>query len=135
MPCIGLHGECGYFQITLLLLVLMPIFFYSDFSNNKWHSVVCNVFLVFLSLFHYGVLGKVWYLLASISDLCFLPYFHSKIYDKQNDLDFELVNFPFLAGDVPRSPSYVVFLFCDSEFNNKNKCLTAKVRNTARTRN
>ena len=30
----------------------------------------------------------------------------SKIYDKQDDLNFEIVNLPFLDGDVPRSPSY-----------------------------
>ena len=29
----------------------------------------------------------------------------SKIYDKRIDFNFEIVNFPFLDGDVPRSPS------------------------------
>ena len=29
----------------------------------------------------------------------------SKIYDKQNNFNFEIVNFPFLDGDLPRSPS------------------------------
>ena len=33
----------------------------------------------------------------------------SKIYDKQDD-SFEIVNFPFLDGDVPRSPSYGVYI-------------------------
>ena len=28
-----------------------------------------------------------------------------KIYDKRNDFDFDIVNFPFLDGDVPRRPS------------------------------
>ena len=28
-----------------------------------------------------------------------------KIYDKRDDIDFEIVNYPFLDGDVPRSPS------------------------------
>ena len=28
----------------------------------------------------------------------------SKIYDKRDDFNFERVNFPFLDGDVPRSP-------------------------------
>ena len=32
----------------------------------------------------------------------------SKIYDKWDDFIFEIVNFPFLNGDVPRSPSYGV---------------------------
>ena len=30
----------------------------------------------------------------------------NKIYDKRDDFDFEIVNFPFLDGDVPRSTSY-----------------------------
>ena len=29
---------------------------------------------------------------------------------KSNDFDFEIVNFPFLDGDVPRSPSYGVYI-------------------------
>ena len=29
----------------------------------------------------------------------------SKIYDKRDDIDFEIVNYPFLDVDVPRSPS------------------------------
>ena len=32
----------------------------------------------------------------------------SKIYDKWDN--FEIVNFPFLDGDVPRSPSYDVYI-------------------------
>ena len=28
----------------------------------------------------------------------------SKIYDKRDDFNFEIVNFPFLDGDVPCSP-------------------------------
>ena len=35
----------------------------------------------------------------------------SKIYDKQDDFNFEIVNFPFLDGDVPRSPSYGIYIF------------------------
>ena len=34
----------------------------------------------------------------------------SKIYDKRNDFNFEIVNFPFLDGDVPRSPFYGVYI-------------------------
>ena len=32
----------------------------------------------------------------------------TKIYDKRDYFDFEIVNFPFLDGDVPRSTSYGV---------------------------
>ena len=34
----------------------------------------------------------------------------SKIYDKRDDFNFEIVNFPFCGGDVPRSPSYGVYI-------------------------
>ena len=34
----------------------------------------------------------------------------SKIYDKWDDFNFEIVNFPFLAGDVPR-PLPMVYIF------------------------
>ena len=61
----------------------------------------------------------------------------SKIYDKRDDFNFEIVNFPFLDGDVPRSPSYVVYIsqlirfarVCShaDDFNNRNLFLTAKL--------
>ena len=40
----------------------------------------------------------------SVSD----GFVSSKIYDKGDDFDFDIVNFPFLDGDVPRSTSYGV---------------------------
>ena len=61
----------------------------------------------------------------------------SKIYDKRNDFDFEIVNFPFLDGDIPRAPSYgfyisqlIRFARVSShvlDFNNRNTFLTAKL--------
>ena len=33
-----------------------------------------------------------------------------KMYDKRDDFDFEIVNFPFLDGDVPRAASYGVYI-------------------------
>ena len=38
----------------------------------------------------------------------------TKIYDKRNDFDFDIVNFPFLDGDVPRRTSYWVIHKLDS---------------------
>ena len=59
----------------------------------------------------------------------------SKIYDKRDDFDFDIVNFPFLDGDVPCRPSYAVYIsqlirfarVCShvDDFNTHNKCLTA----------
>ena len=34
----------------------------------------------------------------------------TEIYDKRDDFNFEIVNFPFLEGDVLRSPSYGVYI-------------------------
>ena len=61
----------------------------------------------------------------------------SKIYDKWDNFNFEIVNFIFLDGDVPRSPSYGVYIsqlirytrVCSSvdDFNNKNLFLNAKL--------
>ena len=42
----------------------------------------------------------------SMSD-CFVK---SKLFDKRDDFDFDIVNFPFLDGDVPRSISYGVYI-------------------------
>ena len=61
----------------------------------------------------------------------------STIYDKRDDFDFDIVNFPFLDGDVPRRASYGVYIsqlirfarVCNhvTDFNARNKCLTAKL--------
>ena len=60
-----------------------------------------------------------------------------KIYDERGDFNFEIVNFLFLGGDVPRSPSYGVCILqhicfarvCSyvDKFNNRNLFLTAKL--------
>ena len=42
----------------------------------------------------------------SISD----GFVKTKTYDKRDDFDFDIVNFPFLDGDVPRSASYGVYI-------------------------
>ena len=61
----------------------------------------------------------------------------TKIYDKQDDFNFDIVNFLFLDGDVPQGPSYGVYIsqlirFSRAsshvtDFNNRNKFLTAKL--------
>ena len=61
----------------------------------------------------------------------------SKIYDKRDDFDFDIVNFPFLDGDVPCTISYGVYIsqlirFARvsshvGDFNARNKSLTAKL--------
>ena len=60
----------------------------------------------------------------------------TKIYDKRDNFEFEIVNFPFLDGHVPRSTSYEVYIsqlirFARAsshvtDFNTRNKLLTQK---------
>ena len=67
----------------------------------------------------------------SISD----GFVKTKIYDKRDDFNFDIVKFPFLDGDVPRSASYGVYIsqlirFARvssyvEDFNTRNKILTA----------
>ena len=69
----------------------------------------------------------------SISD----GFVKTKIYDKGDDFDFDIVNFPFLHGDVPRSTSCGVYIsqlirFAREsshvdDFNTRNKVLTANI--------
>ena len=35
---------------------------------------------------------------------------HTSVYDKRDDFGFPIVNFPWLSGDVPRLPSYGVYI-------------------------
>ena len=35
---------------------------------------------------------------------------HTSVYDKCDDFGFPIVNFPWLSGDVPRFPSYGVYI-------------------------
>ena len=61
----------------------------------------------------------------------------AKIYDKCDDFDFEMVNFPVLDGDIPRSTSYGVYIsqlirFARvsshvADFNTRNTLLTQKL--------
>ena len=70
---------------------------------------------------------------SSISD----GFVKTKIYDKQDDFDFDIVNFPFLDGDVPLSASYGAYISQlirfdrvsshVDDFNTHNKVLTAKL--------
>ncbi len=61
----------------------------------------------------------------------------TKIYDKRDDFNFPIVNFPFLDGDIPIAPSYGIYIsqlvrfarICSniSDFNERNLYLTNKL--------
>ena len=69
--------------------------------------------------------------------LIYIGWFCEEIHDKRDDFEFDIVNFPFLDSDVPRSVSYGVYIsqlirFARvsshvDDFNTRNKVLTAKL--------
>ena len=62
---------------------------------------------------------------------------HTSVYDKRNDFGFPIVNFPWLNGDVPRLPSYGIYILqvlrfarcCTRvfDFHSKNLQITSKL--------
>ena len=74
-----------------------------------------------------------WIYLYLLSD----GFVKTKLYDKRDDFDFDIVNFPFLDSDAPRLTSYGVYVpqlirfgrvSCNvDDSNTRNKVLTAKL--------
>ena len=62
---------------------------------------------------------------------------HTSVYDKRGDFGFPIVNFPWLSGEVPRLPSYGIYISqlvrfarcCTSvlDFHSKNLQITSKL--------
>ena len=62
---------------------------------------------------------------------------HTSVYDKRDDFGFPIVNYPWLSGDVPRLPSYGIYISqlvrfarcCTSvlDFHSKNLQITSKL--------
>ena len=47
---------------------------------------------------------------------------HTSVYDKRDYFGFPILNFPWLSGDVPRLPSYGIYI---SQFVRFTKCCTS----------
>ena len=107
-----------------------------DIDNNFFDTMVNRIYPSELQLNKANVSDAEASFLdlhLSISD----GFVKTKIYDKRDDFDFDIVNFPFLDGDVPRSASYGVYIsqlirFARvsshvDDFNTRNKVLTAKL--------
>ena len=79
-------------------------------------------------------LKRIFVLIQTVSESNIVS---TEIYDKRNHFNFEIVNFPVLDGDVPRSPFYGVYIsqlirftrVCShlDDFNSRNKFLTSKL--------
>ena len=107
-----------------------------NIDNNFFDSMVNRIYPSELQLNKANVSdaeASFLYLHLSISD----GFVKTKIYDKRDDFDFYIVNFPFLDDDVPRSASYGVYIsqlirFARVsshvvDFNTRNKVVTAKL--------
>ena len=83
--------------------------FILNIDNNFFDSMVNRIYPSELQLNKANVSDAE----ASFLDLHFSisdGFVKTKIYDKRDDFDFDIVNFPFLDGDVPRSASYGVYI-------------------------
>ena len=108
----------------------------SNIDNNFFDSMVNRIYPSELQLNKTNVSDAE----ASFLDLHLSishGFVQTKTYDKRDDFHFDIVNFPFLDDDVPRSISYGVYIsqlirFARVSshvdyFNTRNKVLTAKL--------
>ena len=107
-----------------------------NIDNNSFDSMVNRIYPSDLHLNKANVSDAEASFLdlhSSISD----GFVQTKIYNKRDDFDFDIVNFPFLDGEVPRSASFGVYFsqlirFARvsshvDDFNTRNKVFTAKL--------
>ena len=107
-----------------------------NIDNNFFDSIVNRIYPSELQLNQANVSDAE----ASFLDLHLSildGFVKTKIYDKRDDFDFDIVNFPFLNGDVSRSALFGVYIsqlirFARvsshvNDFNTRNKVLTAKL--------
>ena len=104
-----------------------------NIDNNFFDSMANRIYPSELQLNKVNVLNiEVSFLdfHLSISD----GFVKTKVYDTRDDFDFDIVNFPFLDGDVPRSTFCGVYIYLIrfarvsshvDNFNTRNKVLTA----------
>ena len=111
-----------------------------NIDNTYFAGLICQITaptpeLQLNKAYYSDIKAAFWDLYLSIVD----GFVSCKIYYKRDDFDFEIVNFPFLDGDVPRAVSYGVYIsqlirFARvsshvTDFNTRNKLLTAKLLN------
>ena len=149
-PCVKiLGGKCkiltrchGYVHWLIVVILCYRMFGYFDdllnTDNTYFDGLISQIYPPELQL------NKAY---SSATEAAFLDlhlsvvdgFVSCKFYDKRDDFDFEIVNFPFLDGDVPRAASYGVYIsqlirFARvsshvTDFNTRNKLLTAKLLN------
>ena len=78
-----------------------------------WKNKICRVFRIHLSTWTWNKKKKTTEAAASSSHLdCYLCIDNGKLttrlYDKRDDSNFPIVNFPFLNSNIPSAPAYGV---------------------------
>ena len=80
------------------------------FNNKKFGDYVKEIYLSQLTVEKANTSED----LANYLDLTFIigrnNRLYTKLYDKRDDFDFHIVNFPFLLSNIPSSPSYGVYI-------------------------
>ena len=126
-------------MITKLRLLKLSILLLGDLlnaDNSFLDSIFNHIYLSEPQLYKANVPDTE----ASFLDLHLSisnGFVKTKIYDKRDDFNFDIVKFPFLDDDVPRPTSYRVYtsqLICFARlsshvdnFNTRNTVLTAKL--------
>ena len=98
-------SQIGYYHVLYWIFTSCPYL-----NNHKFSDYVYDIYPVELEIkettddqYHSSFLD----LLLEIDKDSRLRV---KIYDKRDDFNFDIVNFPFLCGNIPQSPSYGVYI-------------------------
>ena len=86
---------------------------HADIDNNFFDSMVNRIYPSELQINKANVSVSVSDTQASFLDLHLSisdGFFETKLFDKRDDFDFDIVKFPSLDGDVPRSTYYAVYI-------------------------
>ena len=105
---------------------------YRTYRHKPHNTLLNDCIIMHMNFVHCEIFYKFWKINKRYN-----IKLSSNIYDKRIDVNFEIVNFPFFDGDVPRSPPYGVYIsqlirfarVCSNvgDFNNRNLLLTAKL--------
>ena len=105
-------------------------------NNSKFEKEICNIYPPELTLKRTSESEiNLSYLDISIS-ICGGKYV-TEVYDKRDDFNFDIVNFPYMCSNIPAKPTYGVYIsqliricrICDnySSFLLRHKLLTGRL--------
>ena len=105
-------------------------------DNPEFHKHISNIYPAELQLNKANTSDKETFFL-DLNIKVIGNEIHTSVYNKRDDFEFPIVNFPWLSGDVPRLPSYGIYILqlvrfawcCTSvlDFHSKNLQITSKL--------